>query len=184
MTFKIKHLSMTFTAAVAVVALGAVAAAQVVKKDVPGITNFSRVDATCACGGATTPAAVQALKAEGFTSIVNLRAADEPGVNVESETEAARAAGVQYFHLPFNGPADAAVVDQFLDVVRDPKNQPVFIHCATANRVGAFWVIKRVRLDGWPVEKALTEAEAIGLKNPTLRQFAIDYLNREKKAGK
>jgi hypothetical protein len=31
------------------------------------------------------------------------------------------------------------------------------------------------------VEKALTEAEAIGLTNPTLRQFALDYLSRERK---
>jgi uncharacterized protein (TIGR01244 family) len=180
----LKHVTTAFTLVVAVAALGPAAAGQVVKKEVPGITNFSRVDATIACGGATTPAAVQALKAEGFTSIVNLRAADEPGANVEAEGEAARAAGVQYFHMPFKGAADAAVVDRFLEVVSAPKNQPVFIHCATANRVAALWLIKRVRLDGWAVEKALTEAGAIGLTNPTLRQFALDYLSRDKKSGK
>lgn len=174
----IKHL---LVIAAIVATAGTVGSSQVVKKDVPGIKNFSRVDATVACGGATTPEAAAALKAEGFKSIVNLRAADEPDARVEEESAAARGAGVQYFHLPFKGPADAAVVDEFLQVVRTPANQPVFIHCATANRVGALWMIKRVRLDGWTVEKAQQEAEAIGLTNAALRQFALDYLAGVKK---
>jgi len=152
---------------------------QVSKRQYPGVQNFSRVDATVACGGATTPDAVQALKADGFTSIVNLRAADEPGANVEGEASAAAKAGVQYFHLAFKAAApDTAVVDRFLAVVAEPRNQPVFIHCATANRVAALWLIKRVRLDAWTVDKALAEARAIGLTSEPLRQFALDYLSR------
>ena len=65
-----------------------------------------------------------------------------------------------------------------LAVVAEPANQPVFIHCATANRVAALWLIKRVRLDGWTVEKALTEAEAIGLSSEPLKRFALGFLGR------
>lgn len=46
---------------------------QSAKRQYPGVQNFSRVDAAVACGGATTPAAIEALKADGVTSVVNLR---------------------------------------------------------------------------------------------------------------
>ena len=36
----------------------------------------------------------------------------------------------------------------------DPANQPAYIHCASANRVGAMWLIKRVVVDGWDVPRA------------------------------
>lgn len=158
---------------------GASMGEQISKRQYPGVQNFSRVDATIACGGATTPAAIHALKADGFTSIVNLLAADEPGANVDGEAAAAQKGGVRYFHLAFKAAApDTAIVDRFLAVVAEPANQPVFIHCATANRVAALWLIKRVRLDGWTVEKALTEAEAIGLTSDPLKRFALGFLGR------
>lgn len=157
---------------------GVVMGQQVSKRHYPGVQNFSRVGATIACGGATSPDAIEALKADGFTSIVNLRAADEPGANVDGAASVARKAGLQYFHLPFRAAApDTPIVDRFLAVVAEPTNQPVFIHCATANRVAALWLIKRVRLDAWTVDKALAEAEAIGLTSVPLRQFALDYLS-------
>jgi len=160
-------------------ASGAAPGQQVTKRTYPGVQNFSRVDATIACGGATTPEAMQALKADGFTSVVNLRATDEQGANIDAGKAAAAKAGLQYFHLPFTLAApDPASVERFLTVVAEPTNQPVFIHCASANRVAAMWLIKRVRLDAWPVEKALAEAEAIGLTNQALRQFALEYVKQ------
>jgi len=172
-------LRVTVTAALIVTMCG-VGAGQVTKREHPGIRNFSRVDATVACGGATSPEAVRALKTEGFVSIVNLRTADEPEANVDGEASAAAEAGIRYFHLPFKSTApDPAVVERFLSVVSEPKNQPVFIHCASANRVSALWLIKRVRLDRWTVGKALEEAQAIGLTSEPLRKFALDYLARK-----
>ena len=60
-------------------ALAAPAAAQT-KQDYPGVTNFTRVDATVACGGATEVATLDALKKDGFKAVINLRMANEPGV--------------------------------------------------------------------------------------------------------
>src|SRR5688572_12135301 len=76
--------------------------AQVQKKDVAGVRNYSRVDATVGCGGAVDPAAMAGLKKEGFVSIVNLREATEPGADVDAGRAAAQAAGLKYIHLPFN----------------------------------------------------------------------------------
>jgi uncharacterized protein (TIGR01244 family) len=151
--------------------------AQVTKESVPGVTNFSRVETTIACAGATTPAAVAGLRKMGFASIVNLRQATEPGADVEGEAAAAAAAGINYVHLPFNAAApDPAVVDRFLAAVIDPRNQPAFVHCATANRAAVMWFIKRVKVDKWDVDRASAEATALGLTSSPLKAFALDYL--------
>ena len=156
-------------------------AAQVQKQDMPGIRNYSRVNATVGCGGATDPSAMAALKKEGFASVINLRLASERGADVEASRAAALAASLKYIHLPFNGASpDPMVVENFLVAVADRSNQPVFIHCGSANRVGAFWMIKRALQDGWPVEKALVEAQAIGLRSEGLTTFATEYISAQR----
>jgi uncharacterized protein (TIGR01244 family) len=147
------------------------------KRDFPGAINYTRVSATVGCAGATTPDVIPALKREGYVSIINLRLANERGANIEGEKALAEAAGIRFLHLPLNASApEPSIVDEFLKAVSDPKNQPVFIHCASANRVGAVWMIKRVLQDKWTVERAMTEAEAIGLSNAALKAFALEYV--------
>lgn len=158
-----------------------VAGAQVTRENVPGITNFARVETTVACAGATTPAAVATVKQMGYNSIINMRQAGEAGAELEAEAAAAKAAGITYIHLPFNAAApDPAVVDRFLTAVTTPANQPAFLHCASANRVSAIWMIKRMLLDKWDAERASTEAAALGLTNPALKTFALDYVAKHK----
>ena len=165
-----------FTAALAA-AVSIPLMAQVQKKEVAGVRNYSRVDATVGCGGAVDPAAMKTLKSEGYVSVINLRLATEEGANVEAGRAAAQAAGLKYIHLPFNAAApDPKVVDSFLAAVADTRNQPVFIHCGSANRVGGVWMIKRVLQDKWTIDRAAVEAEAIGLNNAQLKAFATDYI--------
>jgi uncharacterized protein (TIGR01244 family) len=152
------------------------------KVTLPGATNVTRVDAVLMCGGSTPDSAFPALKKEGFASVINLRRADENGVDVNASRSAAEAAGLRYLHLPVNPSAiDDATVDGFLKAVTDKANQPMYIHCGSANRVAAMWLIKRVVVDGWNVERATTEAKAIGLTSEPLRQFAVDYAARHRK---
>jgi uncharacterized protein (TIGR01244 family) len=164
--------------AAAMVVTAASLAAQVTKGEIAGVRNFSRVDATIGCAGATDASAMTALRKEGFVSVINLRLADEQGADVPGSRAAAQAAGLKYIHLPFNAASpDPKVVESFLAAVADKSNQPAFIHCGSANRVGAVWMIKRALQDGWPVEKARAEAEAIGLTSPQLVTFATGYIN-------
>jgi len=158
--------------------LAAPSFAQVQKIEREGIRNFSKVDATVGCGGSVEPAALAGLKRDGYVSVINLRLASEQGANVEQEEAAAKAAGLKYIHLPFNAAMpDPTVVDNFLAAVANKANQPVFIHCGSANRVGGVWMIKRVLQDGWAIDRARAEAEAIGLRDPQLTAFATDYIN-------
>ena len=151
------------------------AAGQAGEEAPDGVVNYTRLNATVACAGATPPEAMAELKNRGFAAVVNFRTAGERGATVDAGRSAAEAAGLKYFHLPFRQPS-AEVAEAFLETVADPANQPVYIHCGSANRVGAMWLIKRVRLDGWAADEALAEAELIGLRSAALRQFALDYV--------
>ena len=123
-----------------------------------------------------------ALKGEGYVSVINLRQATEPEADIEGGRAAAKAAGLKYIHLPFNAATpDPKVVDSFLAAVADKSNQPVFIHCGSANRVGGLWMIKRALADGWDVPKAQAEAEVIGLRDAKLTAFAVDYINARRR---
>jgi len=173
---------MLLAALVSAVLTPAIAGAQVTKESVPGITNFSKVGTTIACAGATTPEAIADVKKLGYMAIINLRQASEAGANVEAATAAAKAAGIKYVHLPFNTAApDPAIVEGFLKAVTDPANQPVFVHCASANRAAALWMIKRMNVDGWDANRAGEEAAALGLTNPALKTFALDYVSAHQK---
>ena len=182
--FRLKLNARLLAAALAAVVLVASSAlAQLVTKEtVPGITNFSKVGTTIACAGATTPEAIGEVKKLGYNAVINLRQANEPGADIEAATAAAKAAGIKYVHLPFNTAApDPAIVEGFLKAVTDPSNQPVFVHCASANRAAALWMIKRMNVDGWDADKAGTEASALGLTNPALKTFALDYAKTHQK---
>lgn len=152
-------------------------AAQTARETLEGAVNYTRVDAVVACGGATSPDALKELKARGFKAVLNLRQASEPEAKVEEEGQLVQSLGLTYLHVPFNGnePTDAAA-DQFLAALDDQSQRPIYIHCGTANRVGAMWYIKRVLRDGWTPEKAMEEARAIGLKSPVLEEFAQNYV--------
>ena len=151
------------------------AAATPAEEGPEGVVNYTRIDATVACAGATPPEAMAELKARGFASVINFRTAGERGATVDAGQAAAEAAGLRYHHLPFRE-ATAEVAEAFLATVGDPSNQPAFIHCGSANRVGAMWLIKRVKQDGWTVDNALAEAETIGLRSEALREFALAYV--------
>jgi uncharacterized protein (TIGR01244 family) len=168
---------MRHPAALNLVLSAALSAAQPpVKETIPGASNVTRVDAVVMCGGATTPEAFPELKKRGFASVINLRLADEPGVDIDAARTAAAAAGLRYVHVPVDRASpDKASIDAFLKAVADRANQPMYIHCGSANRVAALWLVKRVLIDGWDVERATAEATAIGLTSAALKKFAIEY---------
>jgi len=170
---------------ITVLALAAVAVpvfAQVTKQERAGIVNFSKVDAVVACGGATETSALEGLAKDGFKSVINLRQATEANANIEQNAAKATELGLKYIHIPFNTQKlDPAVIDKFLAAVADKSNQPAYVHCGSASRVGSVWLAKRVVQDGWTVEKATEEAKAIGLRGEALEKFALDYIAAHKK---
>jgi uncharacterized protein (TIGR01244 family) len=151
---------------------------QALKADVPKILC---VDESVATAGQPVDAAFGKLAANGFRSVMNLRTASE-GIDLERERGLAEAAGMRYVSIPVVSSAPKPEqVDAFIKAVKDPSNHPMLIHCASANRVGAFWMIYRAVEQNWPEEKALEEATRIGLSSPTLKTFAHEQIVGRKK---
>jgi uncharacterized protein (TIGR01244 family) len=165
-----------------ILALGVATLAAQTKKERAGIVNFTQVDAVVACGGATETAALDGLAKDGFKTVINLRLATEANANIEANAAHAKSVGLNYVHIPFNGQQpDPKAVDQFLATIANKANQPVYIHCGSASRVGSMWLVKRVLQDGWTVDKATEEAKLIGLRGEPLEKFALSYIDSHKK---
>ncbi|HKY21713.1 MAG TPA: sulfur transferase domain-containing protein [Vicinamibacterales bacterium] len=149
---------------------------QVIRESREGIKNFARVETTVACAGAIAADAMSDIRKMGFASVINLREVHEAGAEIEKQEAAARAAGLRYYHLPLNSAKpDEKVADQFVKVIASADATPAFIHCASANRASAMWLIKRIAIDKWDVDRAMAEAEALGLTNPALKTWALEY---------
>ena len=80
-----------------------------------------------------------------------------------------------------NAAMDPAAVDKFLQTISQPGNQPAFIHCARGNRAAGMWFVKRVLVDKWDIERAGAEAASLGLSNPALKTFMLNYIESHKK---
>jgi uncharacterized protein (TIGR01244 family) len=147
----------------------------VVREEMEGVRNFARVGTTIACAGAITPSAIPEIEEMGFASIINLRRATEEGANLEQEAAAVAATDMKYFHIPYDGSADPAVAEQFLDAITSEGAEPAFVHCAGGGRAATMWLVKRIAVDHWDVERATEEAIALGATNEERNQFAIEY---------
>src|ERR1051325_1501013 len=159
-------------------------AAIAAQQQLPPIRNFLRVNEDFCTGGQPRLEHLQQLKDQGVKAIINLR---PPAEHRAAEEEAkAKELGLRYFNIPFvfAEPKDEQATE-FLKITDDPANRPAFIHCTSAIRVGAFWVIRRVMRDGWTIEAAEEEAKQIGLKDsPHLNEFARSYIERHQKTNK
>jgi uncharacterized protein (TIGR01244 family) len=175
--------TMVLLIAAIAVSVALLAGAQDLRRDtLDGVRNFTVVDPIIGCAGATEVSAIPELARRGYRAIINLREAGEAGAAIEDSRAAASKAGLRYVHLPFNGAKpDPIVVDAFIAAVGDRANQPAFIHCGSANRVGAVMMAKRMVVDGWTEARAYDEAAAIGLSSVALRQFVIEYAAARRK---
>ena len=167
-----------FKTIVPVLAL-AVLAAPAFSQESASIRNFLRVNETFCTAGQPTTEELTALKNDGTVAVLNLRLPSEH--DADAERQAVEALGMKYFNIPVDtNNLQVSQVEEFLAITDDAANRPMFIHCGSANRVGGFFMIRRALRDGWSVEMAAAEAEEIGLRNETLREFAINYIEQNR----
>ncbi|HJZ68907.1 MAG TPA: protein tyrosine phosphatase family protein [Blastocatellia bacterium] len=146
---------------------------QTLKDDAPHIVC---IDERFATAGQPNDSAYAKLAENGYRAVLSLRTSSE-GFGLAHEKEMVEKAGLRFINIPVVTTAPKPEqVTEFINAVKDKSNQPMLIHCGSANRVGAFWMIYRVVEQGWSEEKALEEAVKIGLTNPVLKSFAHEYI--------
>jgi protein tyrosine/serine phosphatase len=94
--------------------------------------------------------------------------------------------GIRYVRMPLvvwsfqDGviPADENV-HRFLDIMADPKNYPVLIHCFRGvHRTGTYAAIFRMEFQGWSNAEAIEELKALGYDNLDKEDDVRGYLER------
>lgn len=155
--------------------LAAAAIAAAADPSVSQIEKYFSVNERVATAAQPTIPQLAAVREEGFRTVINLREPSE--YDAEAERAAALELGLRYVSIPVKtADPKPEQVEAFLDATDDASNYPVLIHCGSGNRVGAFWMIRRVLVDGWKPEDAEKEARQIGMKSANLREFALEYI--------
>ncbi|MEP6689692.1 MAG: protein tyrosine phosphatase family protein [Gemmatimonadaceae bacterium] len=130
-----------------------------------------------ATAGQPNEAQFDQIGAAGYRAVVDLRPASEPrGCD---ERAAIERAGMRYVELPVTAATlTDAHFDRMRELLRDPSNRPVLVHCASANRVGALMLPYLVLDEGQPMPDAFRMAQSIGMRSAELAQMAADYVRR------
>lgn len=117
------------------------------------IENFGQVSETYYRGSQPMGDDYADLKALGVKTIIDLTDEDDKG-------GAARRAGLQFVQIPMSSTTapSAAQVDQFLSIVNDPAQQPVYVHCKGGrHRTGTLTAVYRMANEGWTPDRAYEE---------------------------
>lgn len=145
------------------------------QKDLPYYTEVTPLLGT---GGQPTLDGLRQIADKGYKAIVNLRGPKEP-FDLAGEQKLAAELGLRYYGVPVTGDFTPEQARQFLEVMQGLKDEKVFVHCTTANRVGAMVMMLRVLRDGLSPDDALAEARRIGLRSEKLLRFALSVLKSE-----
>ncbi len=116
-------------------------------------------------------------KKGGVKSVINLRhSAEQKDFNEKAKIEWL---GLNYFNPAWNGP-DELTDARFAEVQKllETAERPILLHCASANRVGAHWIVYRVKNGGLSLDAAVAEARTVGLKSPDYEAKARAYLQK------
>ena len=127
--------------------------------------------------GQPSEADFKILKQRKITRVITLRTDSE----IEwDEAAVARAVGMIYTKIQISGLA--AMNDKAFDAVRKQlkigEKTGTLLHCASANRVGAVWLVYRVLDQGVELEKAVKEAKEVGMRVPIFETKARDYIKK------
>lgn len=114
-------------------------------------------------GGRPRQQHLRQARARGIRKVVNLCSASER--NDFDEGALTQSLGMGYQSIPITGPTDLTLENAKLlaGAIGDASSQPILIHCASGNRVGALFALKARYIDGCPIEQSLAIGRSAGL---------------------
>ena len=116
--------------------------------------------------GQLTGRELERVRAEtGLRTIIDLCGEKRDTFQAVEEREFARREGVRYVHLPVTSGSipTGDAIPRFLEVLDDPANRPVLVHCwRGVKRTGVMVAILQMEYLGMDNEQALAELPAFG----------------------
>jgi len=136
------------------------------------IGNFGEVAPTYFRGEQPEGSDYATLAAFGIKTVIDLQADGQA-----SEKGLVEKAGMAFHRIPMTtrkAPTSAQIAE-FLKLVNDPANQPVYVHCAGGkHRTGIMTAIYRMTHDSWTSDQAFKEMKQY--------KFGADFLHPEFKS--
>lgn len=144
------------------------------EQDLPNFHVMNSQVGTC---GQPTEEGFKEIARKGYKSVLNLRT---PAEGSESERAVVEKLGMRYINIPVSPDSiNEQAADRFRQVMRDKSNEPVFVHCRSANRVGGMMILYLVLDKKESLDDAVKQAHQIGFSDmPWLKDFVLDYIKR------
>ena len=141
------------------------------------IDNFGQVNATYFRGAQPNGRDYTDLAALGVKTVIDLQRDFNP-----AEQKLVEAAGMTFHRIGMTtreAPTKEQLVS-FLEIVNDPSNQPVYVHCAGGrHRTGVMTAAYRMTHDKWSAEQAFKEMKQFkfgaDFLHPEFKQFVYGY---------
>ena len=149
------------------------------------IKNFGRINENFYRGAQPQQRDITDLAALGIKTVVDLQQDGES--REQGWVEGAR---MKFFRIGLSDSSSPAPgkAEEFLKIVNDPANQPVFIHChGGRHRAGAMTAIYRMSHDGWDADHAYAEMKTYefetGFGHGALRSYVYNYRTNANQNG-
>lgn len=143
------------------------------KLDRHGLSNFYEVTTNLYRGAQPTAQGMRELKGMGIRTVLSLRSFhSDNSLIARGDLKLAR------LHMePWRAKDKDAV--QFLKIVTDTNNLPVFVHCQRgADRTGMLCAVYRVAVCGWTKDAAVQEMKQGGFTFNPVWQNLVKYIEK------
>jgi tyrosine-protein phosphatase SIW14 len=131
-----------------------------------GIRNYDEVNKQLSRGAQPSSEGIKELANRGLITIINLRPESEDPTATDREKAEAQNLMQHYEPVPLSrwcAPREKDIA-HILNIISDPAEQPVFVHCQRgADRTGTVVAIYRITHDCWSAEEAIREARQHGM---------------------
>lgn len=141
------------------------------------IKNFGQINENYYRGAQPEGQDYGDLKALGVKTVINLI---KDGKSDEGAT--VQGMGMKYVHIPMTTSTapTSEQIKQFLSLVEDPANQPVYVHCVGGkHRTGVMTAVYRMTEDGWNSDQAFQEMKQYkfgsDFMHPEFKSFVYHY---------
>ncbi|MBI2267286.1 MAG: tyrosine-protein phosphatase [Armatimonadetes bacterium] len=123
------------------------------------VPNFEQVAPGLLRGGQPDADGIAWLEAHSVRTVIDLRGEGGEGPDNQAIAGAWKKARCHSIPIPDMNPPTHEQVEEFLRLVDDPGNQPVFVHCkAGIGRTGTMIACWRVA-HGWDVDEAIRQEQ-------------------------
>lgn len=141
------------------------------------IYNFARVNTNYYRGGQPDGRDWTDLAGLGIKTVIDLQADGDL-----AEPSQVASAGMTYFRIGMTThvPPTPEKLEQFMQLVNDPANQPVYVHCAGGrHRTGVMTAVYRMTQDGLTPDQAFKEMKKYNFGpdflHPEFKRFVYAY---------